>query len=233
MATLQTRIDRARSLNWVDKLQYDDVLWLQDANIIIHQIEDYITSAIWEWYFWDILKIDTTVIWQTEYSIPILETWAFNWAPKIESISIKYWNEYIKARPINRQTLDYDLTWYEVNQSEADPIYFIADNSVFIYPAPKTAVTNWLKIYWIKSLADAELTTTDEELFWWKIPTKYYYYISDWMEYYIKKFQRQDNEAINAKRLFDNEKLPELVEKLGNRKIWISERWTPNLSKYK
>jgi hypothetical protein len=62
--------------------------------------------------------------------------------PKIENISIKYESEYIKARPVNRQTLEYDLSWYEVNQSFADPIYFITNNSYFIYPAPLTAVTN-------------------------------------------------------------------------------------------
>jgi hypothetical protein len=46
MATLQKRIDRARSLNNVDTLQYTRDMALEDANIIIHQIEDFITEKI-------------------------------------------------------------------------------------------------------------------------------------------------------------------------------------------
>jgi len=43
---------------------------------------------------------------------------------------------------VNRQILqeEHDLSRYETNQSETDPIYFIADDSYFIYPAPKEAV---------------------------------------------------------------------------------------------
>jgi hypothetical protein len=46
MATLQTRVNRARTLNSADILQYTDTYGLEDANIIIHQIEDFITEKI-------------------------------------------------------------------------------------------------------------------------------------------------------------------------------------------
>jgi hypothetical protein len=46
MATLQTIVDRNRRLNYVDSIQYTDTSALEDANYRIHQIEDYITSAI-------------------------------------------------------------------------------------------------------------------------------------------------------------------------------------------
>jgi hypothetical protein len=46
MSTVQTLLDRARILNNVDASQYPDSIALQDINYIIHQIEDYITSAI-------------------------------------------------------------------------------------------------------------------------------------------------------------------------------------------
>jgi hypothetical protein len=46
MSTLQVQIDRARTSNNVDTSQYTPARALEDANIIIHQIEDYITSAI-------------------------------------------------------------------------------------------------------------------------------------------------------------------------------------------
>jgi len=229
MSTLSTRIDRARTSNWIDDIQYTDTRAVQDANIIIHQIEDFITSAIWEWFFWDIMTASTTVIDQSEYKLPIISSWNFNSAKKIEAISICYkdWWEFIPARQVNRQILqeEHDLSRYETNQSETDPIYFIADDSYFIYPAPKEAVEDWIKLYWIKWLADAELTTTNDNLFWWKIPTKYYYMISEWMEQFILKVQWKRNEAKNSKDFFEKTILPSLVDKLWNRKSWISKRW--------
>ena len=235
MSNLNTRVNRARTKNYVNSTQYTDAVALEDANIIIHQIEDYITQAIWEGFFWDILSVDTTVVSQNEYSIPVISTGLFNWAPKLESISIQYktWWEFIKAKEVNRETLEHDLTRYDQNQSEADPIYFIADKSVFIYPSPKVAIEWAIKFYWIKSLADVTLETTDTNLFGWKIPTKYYYLISEWLKQFIKDWQWKSDEAIMARRLFEEEILPKLVEKLGNRKVWISIRQPANISKYK
>lgn len=233
MSTLQTIIDRNRRLNFVDEYQYTNAQALEDANYRIHQIEDYITSDIWEWFFWDILKVDTTVIWQNEYSLPVISTGAFNWVPKIENISIKYqtWWDYIKAREVNRQTLDYDMSWYEVNQSESEPIYFIADNSYFIFPTPKVAIVDGIKLYWIKSLADVTLTTTYEELFGWKIPSKYYDKID--LTEFILRWQWQKEKADAEKAVFERVTLPNLVDRLWNRKVWISLRQPADVSKLK
>lgn len=235
--TLQTYIDRAMRLNSVDVSQYTPANALEDAIIIYHQIEDYITSDIWEWFFLDIAINDTTVISQSEYTLPIISSGNFNWIPKIESISVKYtedW-EYIPAREVERTVLlqTHDLSWYEVNQSNGDPIYFIADNSYFIYPAPKEAATNWIKLYGIKSLSDIVATTAEADLFWGKIPTKYHNLISEGMEQFIFATQGKKAEAENAKNIFELEKLPKLVKKLGDRKVGIQLRWTPDISIYK
>jgi hypothetical protein len=195
---------------------------LEDANIIIHQIEDFITEKIWEWYFWDILSTSTTVIWQSEYTLPVISSWSFNWVPKIESISIKYQDEYIKAREVNRVNLDQDLSYYETAQSTYDPFYFIADNSYFIYPAPLTAITNWIKLYWIKSLADITASTDETLIFAWKIQPKYFYAITDWMKQYILSRQWKSREWERAKQVFEKETLINLINKIGNRKTWIS-----------
>ena len=40
-------------------------------------------------------------------------------------------------------------------------------------------------------------------------------------------------EAKESKNYFENTTLPSLIEKLGNRKQGISQRGTPNISKYK
>lgn len=235
--TLQTYIDRARRLNSVDTSQYTADNALEDANIIVHQIEDYITSAIWEGFFWDILTATTTVVSQSEYTIPTISSGNFNAVPKVESISIMYaiGGDFIPAREIDRQTLlqTHDLSWYEVNQSESDPIYFIADNSVFIYPYPSEAVTNGIKFYGIKSLADIVATTAEADLFGGKIPTKYHNLISEGMEQFIFATQWKKAESKAAKDIFELEKLPKLVEKLWNRKVGIQLRWNTDVSIYK
>lgn len=236
MSNLNTRVNNARNLNNVDTNQYSDTQALLHSNIIIHQIEDYIVNAIWERFFWDILAVQNTVVNQNEYTLPTLSSGLFDWANKIESISIQYrtWWEFIKAEEVNFETLEHDLTWYEANQSEATPIYFVADKSVFIYPSPKVQI-NWaIKFYWIKSLKDVTtLTTPDSDLFGGKIPTKYYYLISEWLEQFILRSQNRNQEAIQSKDRFDNVLLPSIVDKLWNRKVGISMRKPADISKYK
>lgn len=235
MATLQTRIDNARTLNNVDVNQYNDTQALLHSNQVIHQIEDFITKAIWEKYFWSILTAQTTVINQNEYTLPKLSTWLFNGADKIESISIQYRadEEFIKATEVSFDTLENDLSWYNANQSEAEPIYFIADNSIFIYPAPKVAIEWWIKFYGIRWLRDVTLSTNDTDLFWWKIPTKYYHLISDWLEEFILRTIWKKQEAIQARDRFQSVLLPELIDTLWNRRTWIIACNPINVNKYK
>lgn len=236
MATLQKWITRA--MRWqVDTIQYPLATAEEDANVVYHQIEDYITSAIGEWFFWDILTASATVANCSEYTIPTLSTGNFNGAPKVESVSIKYTTggEYIPARLVDRQTLlqTHDIAWYEVNQPDGDPIYFIADSSIFIYPYPKESVTDGIKYYGIKSLVDITATTTEADMFGGKIPVKYYYMISEGMKQFIFTAKGLPNESEWAKNIFEREILPSLVEKLGNRKVGISIRGQADLSKYK
>lgn len=238
MATAQKYIDRAMRLNWwIDTNQYTPTQAIEDLNVVYHQIEDYITSKIWEWFFWDIWTALTTVIWQSEYSIPVISSGNYDWMPKVESVSIKYtanW-DFIPAREVDRSTIlqEYDLDYYQVNQSQWDPIFFVADNSIFIFPVPQEAVSEWIKFYWIKSLIDLTSTTTEANMFWWKIPTKYFYLLSDWMSQFIKRTQWKEADAEASKNIFENEILPKLIDRLWNRKIWVSIRWTPDLSSLK
>lgn len=233
MATLQKYIDRAMRLNGVDTAQYPLTTAVEDANVVYHQVEDYITSAIGEGFFWDILTEDETTVGQSEYPLPILTDGQFNGALKVESISIKYDTEFVKATQVARETLSKDLTYYETSQSPSNPIYFIADNSLFIYPAPTKAVVKGLKMYGIKTLADITATTTEAEMFGGKIPLKYYYIISDGMGQFIRRIQGQTAEAEQLRQIFDKETLRILVDNLGNRRVGVIERGMPDLSCYK
>ena len=143
--------------------------------------------------------------------------------------------DYVPVRLIDRSTAlqEYDLSWYEANQPVSDPIFFVADNSIFIYPAPKEAVEDGIKFYGIKGLANVIASTDENLLFGGKIPTKYHYLISEGMTQFIKRTQGKDQEGEAAKQIFENETLPKLANKLGNRKVGVSKRGTPDVSKYK
>lgn len=232
--TAQTFIDRAMRLNSVNASQYTPAMQIEDLNVIYHQMEDFIVSEIWEWFFWDILQPTITVVWQSEYNFPTWLTWNFDSANKIEAISIKYTStsSYVPAREVNRQiyTQLNDLTVLATQQPVSDPIYFIADNSIFIYPTPLEAVTDWINWYGIKSLADITAETTDANMFNWKIPLKYYYMLSDWLAQFIiaTKWQKVDSE--NAKDIFERKTLRSLINKLWNRKTGIQLRQAPDLT---
>lgn len=234
MSTLQTWVNRAMIQYWIDAQQYKPEQQLQDANVVYHTIEDFIVDRIGEWYFWDISAVDTTVVWQSEYTFPEIATWDFDSVQNIEAISIKYTDDgnFVPVKEINRQTITQDLSQLWNYYTTSNPVYFIADNSYFIYPAPTEAVSGGIKLYGIKWLRDIELTTTEDDMFGGRIPRKYFHYLSQGLEQYILRTQGKSAEAINSHDRFEKVLLPELIWKLWNRKIGINLRQPLNVKKY-
>ncbi len=238
MSTIQTLINRTMRLNNTNSNNYLPTSAIEDINIRYNQFKRFVIDEVWEGFFWDVLPVDTTVVWQSEYWLPTTITDS-NWnedtifknVTHVESISIKYKNsdvDFIKARCVNRQTLDKDIGFYIVWQSFSDPFYFIADNSFFIFPAPREAVVWGIKIFWYKDLIDIEADTTYEEVFWWKISFEYYPIIFDLSEF-IKR-EEWKNEEADKLEIQHKQRLFELINKIWNRKIWIQKRWLPNMS---
>lgn len=234
MSTLQTYIDDAMIAYWIDAQQYKPAQQVRDANVVYHKIEDFIVHNIWEWFFWDIATVEDTVANQNEYTFPVIPSWNFDSVQKIENISIKYETngKFYQATPINRETITEDLSELNERYSEVKPVYFIADNSYFIFPAPKEAIAEAIKIYGIKWLRDVTASTTDANLFGWKIPKKYYSFITEGLEEFILRKQGKRAEAEEARQIFERDRLPRLAERLWNRKIWITLRQPINVSKY-
>ena len=184
--TVQQVVDRARRLWYVDSFQYEDDDAVEDFNIIYHDLENDIVTKIREDYFWDYFTTDS-VVWQTEYVLPS-NIW--NWWTELEKwdwVSVKYTNtsDFIKARRVNQNWLESDDTYYAESQSQSDPFYYIKDDSIFIFPAPDSAIIWWIKMEWIKWLSDLVLTSLEPEIFNDKIPTKFHTLISMWMLEYV------------------------------------------------
>lgn len=174
MQTAQKIIDQMRRIAKVDSSQYTDANALIDLNTLKDEFWSAIVTNVQERYNWEKWKTDLVAL-QSEYT---LATVAYNtsWTKLLNSVSINYdwetytntWElKYIKCTLKNPDTLENDWDYYVENQSETDPIYYVADNSYFIAPAPITAVTNWIKLSWIRKIPDYSLTTTEADM---KIP---------------------------------------------------------------
>lgn len=122
------------------------------------------------------------------------------------------------AREVKLSQLDHDWSWYLVNQPKDDPIYFVADTSIFIAPQfdtndlPTSPSGNaQIKLTGIAKLTNLAAGATEASIM---IPTPERIAIG--MKYWILKSRGMDNKAELAKREFENAKLT-MVSELTNR----------------
>ncbi len=205
--TVQAIIDRAMRLWYVDISQYPAANAIEDLNVIYHDFENDIVTKIREDFFWDYFITDTVVN-QVEYILP----WAiWDWWTSLEKwdwVSVKYTTDwdFIKAKRIDQNWLEFDDSYYAKNQSVLDPFYYIKDNSVFLFPAPTNSAAWWVKMEWIKWLSDLEVAWTEEDVFNNLIPTKFHSVIAQWMLEFIYQSRWMITEANNAWIIYANKK---------------------------
>jgi len=227
----QAIIDRALRLTHTNSTDYTSTQSVEDLNLVYQEVVDTIVNEVDEDYFWDIAE-SNTVVWQSEY---LAETiWI---APddldikKVNKVYIKYSASdtyYTKANFLNPWSLDKDTDWYKDNHSKSNPFFYIQDTSLFIYPAPTEAVTNWLKLYVIHTPADLTATSTESEI---EIPYQFHKVIATGMKQYIYASQWKINEKNDAINEFEIEK-ERMVFNIQERynQPWIT--LMPNLTIY-
>ena len=124
------------------------------------------------------------------------------------------------AREIDIKTLPRDWDYYLEYQSKADPVYFIADESIFIAPQfdsadlPDSPSGNkQLKLYGIAKLIDLAADAVDSAVL---IPDDHQPIIAAGMEEFIYKARGKRSEALTAKQNFEFE-LADMITKMTNR----------------
>lgn len=194
-----------------------------NLNIAYHNVKRAIID-IREDFFWDILTVSATVVWQSEYRIPTISTGNFNKVTKIMWASIKYSSSenFRKLEKRHQYQLEQDLSYYESSQWQSNPFFFVADDSIFIYPAPTVAVSSGLIIYGIKNLIDIDADTTSADMFWWKIDPEFHYVVAFYMAYlyWLNRWVDYKNDASYALSLYDIE-LNKMINYLKLRNDWI------------
>lgn len=69
--------------------------------------------------------------------------------------------KYTKAKEVDLSSLQEEWNYYVENQSKDNPIYYIADNSFFIAPAPDLVIENGILLWGIREIPDYTVTTTE------------------------------------------------------------------------
>ena len=155
-------IAEARKLTATDSANYTDAQGIIDFNIVYQDVISDVISELDEDYFWNQIKADTVAN-QNEYTIDDTETSPNFRINHVNKVAIKYGanDSYTDATRINPNDMERDEDFYETNQPKTSPIYYVADNSVFVFPKPTDAVTEGLKLTVI--LQPNDLTTSSAE----------------------------------------------------------------------
>lgn len=225
--TVQQIMDLALSNTHTKAAQVNSISLLSWFNIIRKNVGNAIVADVDENFFYNIWKrdaiVNTTANQENgEYPYPEADADSAG-ALKINRVSIKGYSTDIYFKPcreVKPQNLPEDWGWYMVNQPKSDPIYFIADESVFIAPEFKAADlpdspsgNAQIKMEGIAKLTDLAADGAASAIL---IPDDYQHLISLGMEEYIYKSRGKRNEGIASKNSFEFEKSV-MIDKLTNR----------------
>lgn len=156
-------IAQARLQSGTDSTNYTDAQGIVDFNAVYQDVISDIISDVDENHFWNEIKTDV-VNGQNEYTVDDTQTSPNYRVDRINKVSVKYSDTdsyYVPATRISPRDMAYDSDWYEANQPKTAPVYYVADNSVFLFPKPGADVTAGLKIEVILQPVDLVIGDTE------------------------------------------------------------------------
>jgi hypothetical protein len=141
--TPQQVIDRARILGYISSGQFNDTIALQEFNIQYLALANLITQDVDEDFFSEIIT-STAVVAQNEYTLKD-DTNNID-VNKIGTVDIAYKaiDNYVRATRVYRTTLP--SVAEQMNYQTSAPVFYILDDSVFIYPAPTVEVAKGIRL---------------------------------------------------------------------------------------
>lgn len=181
--------------NWA----YQDVTW--DIQLLDEE------------YFFD-YGIGDTVIGQAEYQVVeiISPTYGTVDITQIKNVLVKYTADqtnYINAREVHKESLEYGTDYYETHQSTTDPFFYIQDNSIFLYPAPLEALIWGLKVECIIQPPDLLTADTLDKVF---VPKRIQRIIEEWMMPFAYEYLGKENMIPWSVNMYDKRKKEALAQ---------------------
>ncbi len=184
---------------------------IRDLNIVYDDFVSDMITELWERHFWNRLT-GNTVVWQEEYTIYDTNSSPNYYIDQVERVAVKYSEsdtDYTPCTRVDPANLEHDDLWYKVNQPNSAPIYFVRDNSVFIYPVATEAVTNGLKIDAI--LHPVALVIWDAETAV-KIPKRFHQVLVNGVRKHIYFFLKLKNEEIAEENSYQSAKINSIYQ---------------------
>lgn len=226
----------SRENTGTDSINMPDAPLMRYANIVYHDIEAKIVSYINEHIFYNKMTINT-IAWTEKYPLPLwgsAANVAWDWSTNTElrkllTVGIKYSTTdtvYTKCQEVNQSAGELDIDTYKTAQYSGNPVFLIQDKTLYVYPAPTTIVTAWIKIEAIKKLID--LTTSSAETDIW-IPWDYHRVWLIGIEYWIYKYRWLDKKR-DAARAEYQRALREMIWEMSDFVVMPMERANPDLS---
>ena len=226
-----TILDEARTDTGTNVGTYSNTQGMVHFNFIYQDIISDIIAELWEDYFWNISKVDFTVVGQEEYSITTVGSGPSYRVNEVHKVFIKYSPDdqyYTRARRVNPTNLEFDMDYYKTNQSKLDPIYTVQDNSVFIYPAPTEVVAEGIKMNIIYQPNDLTISSVESDIV---IAPRFHRTIVSGIKYKIYALKQMMNESQLAKADYDTAKLS-MLRQMWQREKDLVQISSPNLNQY-
>lgn len=161
-----------RELTDTNDTDFPNTRLLPFFNAVKDDLFSYLITGVDENYNWDIWETKT-VSDQSEYTLPEAASDS-EWSLKINGIWVNYDGDtypdgtykYTKAKRVKLSNLQEDWNYYKNYQSQSNPIYFIADKSIFLAPIPSTweAGDKKLQLKGIRSIVDYTVDTVEGEI---------------------------------------------------------------------
>lgn len=140
-----------------DMTNLDDVSLTDYLNMEYHSVEDWINSSYKDDLFQETYKTNTVVD-QYQYLMP-------SNFKKVQEVLVKWTSEDVYYDVLDRVESDY-IAWWDDKQAVAGrKFYDIQGNTIDIFPAPKEAITDWLKVKCIVNLDDITYNSASSDIF--------------------------------------------------------------------
>lgn len=137
---------------------------------------------------------------------------------------------YVKAKPVDIRTLPYTWDWYLANQPASSPIYFVADDSLFLAPNFTSTTAGGadnaqIKLYGTKRVSDLVAGGAESTIL---IPREYHAKVlAKGLKHMIYDLLQKTSLKNDALTEYENEKLKMTLE-LSDRDISLGEANLPN-----
>lgn len=195
-------------MNWAELLQgLKEATWTENYTNIDDEkfyswlsrshkfVADKVKATIDSKFFFTQVKADA-VSWQYKYSdLPV---------SVIDKVFVKYdWDvNYRPTTPVDVSEKKYDIEYYAENQSKWNPLCFITNNIVMIFPKPDADIVKWIYVTWKKKVWNISATTTEDEVFNWADLD--HEVIIDWAKEFVYDYLKEYDKKQEAKDSFYN-----------------------------